>query len=153
MSAQEFNVPQDITLNKPDDYARYETDISHCIDWFMNTPLNEQVSKRKDAYAFFLKWLTGAPNLSVGITTEIVTFSEPNTDLLFIFMGGWTKYALESKDYKNAYMGNLKGVESVIEFYQKNKNDLKKDKNVEKYIKMKEKGTLENYIKENSSSK
>jgi len=34
-------------------------------------------------------------------------------------------------------MGNLKGIESVIDFYQKNKTSLQKDKNVEKYIKMK----------------
>jgi hypothetical protein len=96
-----------------------------------------------------MKWLTGAPNVSVDVKTEIVTFMKPNSDLLLIFMAGWTKYAIETKDYKNKLNGNLKGIESVIEFYQKNKTNLQKDKNVEKYIKLKEKGSLEEYVKKN----
>jgi hypothetical protein len=149
LPAQDFVIPKDFSANKPEDYAKYENDIIQCINWFTNTPLNEQAPKRKESYAFFMKWLTGAPNVSVGITQNIVTFTQLNADLMFIFMGGWTKYALETKDYKNKYMGNLKGIESVIDFYQKNKTSLQKDKNVEKYIKMKEKGTLEDYIKKN----
>jgi hypothetical protein len=149
LSAQDFNVPKDFVANKAEDYAKYESDIILCINWIMATPVNEQAEKRKSAYAFFIKWLTGTPNVSVGVKSEIVNFMQPNSDLLLIFMAGWTKYALETKDYKNQLIGNEKGIESVIEFYQKNKSNLQKDKNVEKYIKMKEKGTLEDYIKKN----
>jgi D-arabinose 1-dehydrogenase-like Zn-dependent alcohol dehydrogenase len=147
--AQDFNVPTNYVLKSPADYAKYEADIIQCINWLMITPLNEQASKRKEANAFFMQWLTGAPNVSVDIKQEIVTFMQPNADLLMIFMGGWVKYALENKDYKNKFQSNLKGIESVIEFYQRNLNFLKRDKNVEKYIKMKEKGTLEDYITKN----
>jgi hypothetical protein len=149
LSAQDFNIPENYVLKGPADYARYEPDIIKCANWLLITPLNEQVSKRKEANAFLMQWLTGAPNVSVDIKTEIVTFMQPNADLLMIFMGGWVKYALENKDYKNKFQGNLKGIESVIAFYQKNINYLKKDKNVEKYIKMKDKGTLEDYITKN----
>jgi len=149
LHAQEFNVPKNYTLKSPTDYAKYEADIIQCVNWLFNTPLNEQDQKRKEANQFFMLWLTGAPNVSIDIKQEIVTFMEPNADLLMIFMGGWVKYALENKDYKNKFQGNLKGIEGVIEFYQKNINFLKKDKNVEKYIKMKEKGTLEDYITKN----
>ncbi|TAL81807.1 MAG: hypothetical protein EPN88_00260 [Bacteroidetes bacterium] len=149
LSAQDFDVPKDFTANKPEDYAKYEKDIMLCINWIMATPVNDQTAKRKESYAFFMKWLTGTPNVSVDVKSEIVTFMEPNGDLLLIFMAGWTKYALETKDYKNKLNGNLKGIESVIDFYQKNKDNLKKDKNVEKYMKMKEKGTLEDYLKKN----
>ena len=100
-----------------------------------------------DANTFIMKWLSGTPKITIDVRPEIVTFMEMNPDLLMVFMCGWTKYALESKDFENALSGNLKGVESVMEYYQKNKDNLIKDKNVEKYIKMKEKGTLEEYIK------
>jgi len=43
-----------------------------------------------------------------------------------------------------------KGVEAVIEFYIKNKDYLKRDKNVEKYIKLKDEGKLEDYISKNA---
>jgi D-arabinose 1-dehydrogenase-like Zn-dependent alcohol dehydrogenase len=147
--AQDFEVPKNYVFNKPDDYTKYEKDIILCFDWMMSTPINEQAQKRKDINAFFMKWLTGSHNMSVDIKQEIVNFMQPNPDLLMIFMGGWVKYALETKDYNNKMNGNLKGIESVITFYQKNKDNLQKDKNVEKYIKMKEKGTLNDYIKKN----
>jgi hypothetical protein len=147
--SQNFEVPKKFEARDPKDYAKYEKDIIQCVDWFMSAPINEQPVKRKDAYAFFMKWLTGTPGFTIEINTEIAPFSQPNPDLLFIFMGGWTKYALETKDYKNKLNGNLKGIESVIDFYQKNRDNLKKDENVERYIKMKEAGTLEDYIKKN----
>ncbi len=146
--AQEFTVPNDFSANKPEDYAKYESDVVKCVDWLMNTAINEQTQKRKEAYAFFRKWLTGTPVVSLAVGEKIVTCMN-NPDLLLSCMGGWAKYALESKDYKNTYMGNLKGIEAVIGFYQKNKESIHKDKNVEKYIKMKENGSLEDFIKKN----
>lgn len=148
--AQDFTVPQNARLEKVEDYATYEQHVISCVDWLMKTPVNEQTEKRKEAHAFLLKWLTGSPNVHLEIKQEIVTFMGSSPDLLMIFMGGWTKYALESKDFDNKVAGNLAGIESVIEFYQNNKAFLSKDKNVKKYIKMKDKGTLEEYIAQNA---
>jgi hypothetical protein len=144
--SQEFEVPKNYKLDKAEDYALYEQDIIKCVDWLMKTPLNEQKAKRKEANAFLLKWLTGSPNVTIEIKPEIVTFMGTSPDLLILFMGGWAKYALESKDFKNKIAGSMAGIEAVIEFYTKNKAFLKKDKNVEKYAKMKNKGTLKAYI-------
>ena len=71
-------------------------------------------------------------------------------DLLMIFLGGWAKYSLESKEFDNNIAGSLAGIESVIVFYVQNKDLLPKDKHIEKYIKMKNKGTLKDYIKKNA---
>ena len=148
--AQDFEVPKNLKLDKPDDYALYEKDVINCINWLMSTPIKEQADKRKEANAFFLMWLTGSPSVQVDIKAEIITFMKSSPDLLFIFMGGWTKYSIESKDSKDKVAGNLAGIEAVIEFYTKNKADMKKDKNVEKYIKMKEDGTLKEFIEKNA---
>lgn len=40
----------------------------------------------------------------------------------------------------------MKGIEAAIDFYNANKNALEKDKNIEKYIKIKERGELEEYV-------
>jgi len=148
--AQEFEVPKNYVLSKKEDYAKYESDILKSIEWLTNTPINTQPAKRKEVNAFVMKWISGSPDVSIGIKPEIVNFMEPNAELLMIFMCGWTKYSLETKDYKNNVSGSQKGIEAVIDFYTKNKENLKKDKNVEKYIKMKEKGKLEEYIKKNA---
>jgi hypothetical protein len=148
--AQDFEVPKNLKLDKPDDYALYEKDVLNCINWLMSTPINEQAEKRKEANAFFIMWLTGTPNVQVDINSKIVNFMKSSPDLLIIFMVGWTKYSIETQDSKDKVAGNLAGIEAVIEFYSKNKANMKKDKNVEKYIKMKEDGTLKEFIEKNA---
>jgi hypothetical protein len=148
--SQDFEVPKNYKLDKAEDYAPYEEDVVKCFDWLMKTSLNEQTAKRKEANAFLVKWLSGSPSVSVEIKQEIVTFMGTSPDLLMIYMGGWAKYSLESKDFKNKIAGSIAGIESVIEFYTKNKAFMPKDKNVEKYIKMKDKGTLNAYIEKNA---
>jgi hypothetical protein len=144
--AQQFEVPKNYVLKEKSDYPKYENDIIKGIDWLLQTPINAQAEKRKEVNRFLIMWLTGSPDVSIEIKSEIVNFTNLNPDLLMVFLGGWTKYALENNYSKNKIMGNQKGIEAVIDFYQKNKNDLKKDKQVEKYIKLKDKGKLEEHI-------
>lgn len=148
--AQEFEVPQNYVLKQKEDFSIYESEVLKGIDWLIQTPIKIQPEKRKEINTFVIAWLTGSPYVSIDIKPEIVSFMKPNADLLMIFMCGWTKYSLETKDYNNKIKGSQKGVEAVIEFYLKNKENLKKDKNVEKYIKLKEEGKLEEYISKNA---
>jgi hypothetical protein len=148
--SQEFEVPKNYVFSKKEDFTKYEADILKSIDWLTSTPIQTQPEKRKEVNTFVMAWLAGSPDVSVEIKTEIVNFIDPNPELLMIFMCGWTKYSIETKDYKNKIVGNQKGIDAVIHFYTRNKENLKKDKNVEKYIKMKDKGTLEEYITKNA---
>ncbi len=147
---QDFEIPKNYKLKKAKDYAPYEQDVINGVKWLLKTPLNEQTNKRKEVNAFLLKWLTGSPNVHIEIKQEIVTFMSSSPDLLMIFMGAWAKYSLETKDFDNKVKGSKAGIESVIEFYNANREFMPKDKNVEKYIKMKKKGTLDKYIEENA---
>ena len=148
LSAQEFEVPK-YQLKKAEDFAQYEKDVVGAVNWLMDTPVDAQPDKHKDVNKFLVEWISGSPNVSIEIKGEIVTFMSPNADLLVIYMGGWTKYVLETKD-TDKQKGTLNGLESVIQFYQKNKDKLKRDKNVEKYIDMKEKGKLEEFVKKHA---
>ncbi len=148
LSAQEFELPRAFAINKAEDCARYNDDIIKCVDWMIATPLSQDLDKRQDAAQFFIQWISSSPDVSVEVNGKIITFMDSNPDLIIIFMGGWAKYVLVSKD-TDKEMGNLSGIESVIEFYQKNIGSLKRDKNVEKFIKMKAAGTLIEYIRKN----
>lgn len=147
--AQEFEIPQNYAIRKPEDCEQYNNDIIKCIDWLMATPTDQQMDKRMDAGAFIMKWLTETPAVSVEVKQNIVTFMEVNPDLLLIFMGGWTRHVLTTQDTSKVNC-NLKGIESVITYYQANKDKLQKDKHVDKYIKMHGDGTLEAFIKKNA---
>lgn len=144
--AQDFHVPRNYTLEAAEDYAPYEADIIACFNWIMETPPNEQNSKREDANAFLLKWISGSPEVLIELNTKIITFIESSPYMLLIFMGGWTNYALETREFDNKVAGSLAGIEAVISYYNKYVDVLGADKKIEKYIKMQQKGTLEEYI-------
>lgn len=148
--SQEYELPKNYKLDTDADYTSYESDVLKSIDWLLKTPLNTQPGKRKDINTFVIAWISGSPTVTLEIKSEIVNFATGNPDLLVIFMCGWTKYAIEKKELVTNKTGSMKGIEAVIDFYVKNKASLKKDKNVEKYIKMKENGTLEEYISKNA---
>lgn len=146
LSGQEFTVPGNYVLKVPADYGRYENDVLRGIDWIFQTPVDEQKAKRIEVNKFLMDWITGSPNVTIEINQEIMNFVRANPELLMIFLSGWTKHVLESRDNTSVLAGNVKGIESVIAFYGKNIKSLKKDPNVEQYARMKERGTLEKYI-------
>lgn len=149
IKSQNFEVPKDYVLEAKDDYSKYEKDIIACANWMENSPLDKDVAKRKDVNTFFMKWLTGTPTVSVSISADLVVkYTEKNPDLLMIFMAGWTRYSLENNYSKDQQNGYFEGYKSIINVYKKGFG-IKKDKNLEKLIKIYDKGELENWIKEN----
>lgn len=70
-------------------------------------------------------------------------------ECLVIFMGGWSKYAIESQKYKDNFGGNLAGTKAVIQFYKANIEELGKNKEIEKLIKLDDENQLEEFIKKN----
>ena len=143
--SQGFSVPKDYKFETKEDYPRYEQDVINGINWLLETPLTREQAKRKEVNAFLMKWITGSPSVSIELRQEIVTFMDC-ADCLMAFLGGWTKYALETKDYSSKLKGNLAGIESVIAFYQKNREVLGKNKAIQKYIKLQKKNKLEDHI-------
>jgi hypothetical protein len=147
--AQDFDVPQNLTLRTNEDYVAQEPNVMAAIDWLMKTPPGDQKEKRQDVDAFLLKWMTGTKAISMGIDSEILTFMESSPDLLTIFMAGWIKNALETKEGDDQVSGNIHGLEAVVDYYTKFKQSSAKDKHVEKYVKMKAEGTLSKFIEKN----
>ena len=143
--AQSFEVPKGYKLVAKEDYAPYENDVIKGVEWLMDTPLSEERSKREEVNAFLMKWISGSPNVSVVLSEDIVTFMD-TPDCLMVFLGGWVKYSIESKNYKDNVKGNLAGLEHVIAFYLKNRETLGKNKAIERYVKLKEKNKLEEFI-------
>lgn len=143
-SGQEFSVPKGYKFVKAEDYVKYELDFIKCFDWLMKVPAGEQTAKREKANKFVTEWLMGTKSVQIDVNMNIVTFMEPNPDLLMVFMAGWAKHAIETS--KDKIGCNVKGLEAVIAYYQKNLASLEKDKNVEKYIKMHEKGKLKAFV-------
>jgi len=139
----------DISINlvTKEDYAKYEQKVIKDFNWLFETPIGVNPVKRKKTNSFLMQWMSGSPNVSIELSENITTYMDC-ADCLMIFMGGWTKYTLETKKFSKLD-ANLIGTENVIEFYTFNKSKIGKNRNIEKFIKLKEKGKLEKYIKSN----
>lgn len=136
--AQDFEVPENVHLEKEADYLKYEADVLNGINWLENTGINEQLNKRKNTNAFLMKWILGTPTITIGLQVFQTELTKKNSDLLLSFLGGWTKFAIENPSEKDDVIkANIAGFQSLIKVYSANKgNGIKKDKKIEKLIKL-----------------
>lgn len=144
IQAQDFKVPKRIKLDKAEDYAKYEKDVLKAIRWIKNTPVNEQKAKRKEVSAFLIKWISGAPNVTITVDMRVSPYAE-NGECFMMFMAGWTEYALTIKDdskMEGAYAGTI----AVLDFHKKNREELGKIRSIKKLEKKRRKGELKAHI-------
>lgn len=144
---QEYTVPKNVKFENKDDYAVYEPQVKETIDWLLATSLGKEANKRTEANAFLMMWLTGTPNVSINVNTDILPFIKKSPELLLPFIAGCVKYSLENNYSKDNILLNKAGIETVVAFYRNNRGYLKKDDSIEKYEKLLEKGKLEDDLK------
>ncbi len=77
------------------------------------------------------------------LNTNVVKFEDGN--LLILFLGGWTQYAIQNED-NDKVEGCYAGIETALNYYEQYKKSLPKDKGAEQLLKMKNKGTLKDFI-------
>lgn len=141
--SQKFVVPEIHEGIEESAYANYEQELLSCQDWLeTHAPT---ASLRKSVNSYVVWWASGTPDFKMTINANIVKFKDGN--LLVLFLGGWAKKAIQSKYELSTADGTLAGLRTVIAFYNTYKNELQRDKEVEKFAKMDSKGTLEEYVR------
>lgn len=154
--AQEFEVPEDVALEEASDYAQYENDIIKCYEWLKEKGPGEEQDKKDEANKFMITWILGSPNVSIEINQKIVTFMESSPEMLSIFLGAWAHYSLTNDHSQDKVKCTEAALNAVIDYYETFRKELKKDKNIEAYIKMKAKDKkerttdFEQYVKDNA---
>lgn len=145
-SAQTSPVPEHYAFSAKEDYAKYNDDIIKTIDWLQQSPWSQPLDNRKPANAFLMAWLTGTPDVSISIGSALTKLTNKNPELLIIFMGGYTKYALQHKSDFSKDKANVAGLRAMIDKYT-NDPARKKDSAMEKLIKTDKDGGLDEWVK------
>ena len=148
---QDFEVPKNYKLEKKEDYKPYEKDVLACIEYLETSSFDPDNEVRLQANAFLLKWITGCPYISINLHGYVMDYTQENKDFLLIFLGGWTKYAIEHPDDVDDFSGNLAGIKSIIKVYKLD-HEIEEDDNVEELIKLENDGKLESWLKEKLKS-
>lgn len=143
---QGYVVPENVKFENKTDYATYEPQVKETIDWLLGTSLGKEPNKRTEANAFLMMWLTGTPDVSININTDLLPFVKKSPELLMPFVAGCVKYSLDNDYSKDDIQINKAGIETIVAFYRNNRGYLKKDGDIEKYEKLIEKGKLEEDI-------
>lgn len=123
-----------------------EKNVLATIDWLENTPIKEDEEKHKVQYALLLAWITNSPTVTIEVNADMIKFADKNSELLMMFMAGWTKYALQNNYSKEVTQGTMAGIRCAAKVYKG--GGLKKDKEMQKLIDMDDKGELEKWVSE-----
>lgn len=136
--SQDFEIPKNVQLEKESDYVKYENDVVNGINWLENTSVETQTTKRENVSAFVLQWIMGTPTVSVSLLPFQIDYTAKNPGLLTSFLGGWAKFAIENPSEKDdVTKANVEGFTSLMKVYAANKgNGMKKDKKIEKLMKL-----------------
>jgi hypothetical protein len=120
-SAQNAPLPGDFVFDVHANMSKYTQYIIPCVDWLQQTPLSkERSAEREKVNDFVLRWLQVNPDINISMPEYSFKFNGINRDFLCLFLEGWIKYTLETKDtvITNCSMAGLK---SMLDFYEAGK--------------------------------
>ncbi len=145
---QSFEVPSNYTLNVAEDYKIYEKEIIAAAKWLKETPLDEQLDKRKDVSAFVMQWVNGSPTVNVELNSIIMDFEKKNNGMLILYMASCARYVLENSYSKDMRAKQKYSLNEMVEVYKSGKG-IKKDKKMDKLVKSQEEGKMDEWLSDN----
>lgn len=145
VSAQDFIVPQLPTTKE--EFIKSEPEIIAASKWLESNTIGTQKEKTIQVNAYVVKWITDSPTVSIEIDADfIVKLCEDNSQLLVVFMAGYTRYCLENNYSKDKIKCYTAGIKSAINNYALG-GDIKKNKLLSKAIEADKEGKLEEWVR------
>lgn len=150
-TAQSFEPPA-LPVTK-EEFIKSEPDIIAAAKWLEATALGTQKEKTLQVNTYVMSWITNSPTVNVELDANLVNdLVEKNTQLMMVFIAGYTRYCLENNYSKDKLKATTAGIKSIINCYALG-GDAKKNKTLTKAIEADKKGELEDWVKEKLKSK
>ena len=83
------DIPKENTWSSAAQYKRDLEKVKEILRWLLCSPLESELSKRSEANAFVLEWISGSPWVRVEISTSDLPFTNDFPDLLFTLLDGY----------------------------------------------------------------
>ncbi|HXB08151.1 MAG TPA: hypothetical protein VNW04_13570 [Puia sp.] len=140
----------DVLLQNPlpktkEEFIASEPIVINTVNYLETTPIDKEGDAWRVQAALLTAWLTNSPQVTIRVDAKIIKFADKNPPLIIVFMGGWTRYMLQNGYSKDEVKGNAAGIKSAIKVYKMG-NGFKKDKEMEKLVKLDESGGLEDWV-------
>ncbi len=150
--AQEFELPDNITLSSKEDYARYEQDIIKAARWLEATPAGKEENKRQGVNLFVMQWITGSPTVTINLRPVVLKISDKSPQLNMMFMAAYARWCLENNNSKDELKAYTAAIKSILNLYNLG-GEVKKNKTIQKALDADKEGKLEDWVKENMDKK
>jgi tetratricopeptide (TPR) repeat protein len=137
-----------INFESEADFRRSEKTLVKHYEFILNNPAEEGTTARLKSCQYILDWVSTCPYITVQVTQKLVPYMSYGEGLI-VFMGGWAKYCIEGGDCSEKWKGCLAATRDVLDYYFTNKEELGKNKDLEKMAKRNKKNKLEQYIRDN----
>lgn len=163
VSAQDSIIPLEYPTTPAEQYYKYEKNFLECANWFINTPMTQVGTEmpRNMISQFLGTWIEVSPTVFIDLSEDIMCFCNESPELTMAYMIGYTSSLLNLKkdagtlntatqvgnkmDEKVA--GAVGGILEAAKFYEINKAQLGRNRNLERFIKMNSEGTLTDHVK------
>lgn len=141
-----YTIPSEYSFAN-EGHKNYAITIIECVNWLENTPLDQEAARRAKAVTFLDEWLEASTDVNVQLNDKIMVFSEKNPILTEAFKAGWARLVVKDPERGNDIVGcNLAGIVCAMNVYQL--RGRKKDKEMEKLIKLMKNNELSKWVSE-----
>ena len=147
--AQNTDIQYDYDFKANNDYENYDNTIVDITDWMISTPIDEKVEQRRKYQTFLMNWAAGHPKVKVILNewTNVTEIGDKNPVMMIIFIAAWSKESVVTGNYDQLTPLHIAAIKAVSRFYEENRDQLKKDRCIEKYIRLQKKGNLSQWVR------
>lgn len=121
------DLPRGAAFKTPSDFKSQDAKAAECLNWLLNKESFECEQDREGVNAFVLVWLSGHPEFTVSIDTDVMPFLERYPELLFPMIHGCALYELSTNAKERsetlALVNGLKAVDRFSRSHKKWKKD------------------------------
>lgn len=160
--AQDSIIPLDYANTNTEQYYKFEQNFIDCTNWFIYTPLTQPDSEitRQAIMRFLGTWIEASPTVYIELNEDVMCFCGESPELTMAYLMGYTSTLLDIKkaagtlntpteigsSSEEKLAGSVGGIVMAGKFYEINKENLGRNRNMEKFMKMHKEGTLTNHI-------
>jgi peroxiredoxin family protein len=147
-----FELSRNVEFKTKAGYGKYENAVVEASKWLEETDLGKESEKRREVNIFVTQWVSGSPTVLIEQNENILKIYGENIELFALFLASYSRHYIENKATASKFSASKAALISMMNVYKKGINIIE-CMEMEKLIKLTEKGKLDDYVKKNLSSK
>ncbi|TRZ46162.1 hypothetical protein [Robertkochia solimangrovi] len=136
MTAQNFEIIQDIKFNSAESYNDNSDLVLECANFLFKNPADYKKANRYRAVSFIINWMQGTPDYTFDISKDAMDLTKGNDELLGLYMAAMTKTVLDNPDLELSGKEIYKRSEKLlVDYCADPKNNINPSRSIKKILK------------------